>query len=402
MHKKDFPIFEKHSDLIYLDSAATSLKPKSVINAVTDYLSHASTNISRGLYPLAEATTERFEAVRKQTALFLNADPTEIIFTGGTTQAINTVARLLESKVDTDSEILVTTMEHHSNFLPWKELALRKGCTFSLLPLTTSGEISLDALRSAIHPHTKILALSFVSNVLGTINPISEITSIAKEINKDIIVIVDAAQAAGHIPLDMKALNVDFLAFSAHKMFGSTGLGVLYGKKEILETLSPVDFGGGMVQDACAVKPEYKALPTCFEAGTPDIASVFALGAAITYITALGIENIRTHEKELVSYAIENLKKIFGNHITILGPTDLEKRGGVLSFTLNGIHPHDIAHIVGEQGICVRAGEHCTAPLHKSLGLSATTRISFSVYNETKDIDRLIEALKEAQKILLK
>ena len=402
MRKSDFPIFKSHLGLIYLDSAATSLTPKPVIAAVTEYLEKFSANISRGLYPLAEETTERFEAVRNKTARFLNAESKEVIFTSGTTASLNLTARLLEEGLTNEDEIIVTEMEHHSNFLPWKELAQRTGARFTVLPLTKTGEISLEVLKKAVGPKTKALALSSISNVLGTINPIQEITSLAKEKNPNIVVVVDAAQAVGHISVDVKVWGVDFVAFSSHKMFGSTGLGVLYGKKELLETLSPVDFGGGMVLDACAPKTTYRDIPYRFEAGTPDIAAVFALGAALDYIEEVGLPKIREHEVSLTQYAREQLASAFGERIQVLGPISSEKRGGILAFNIKGLHPHDMAQILGEEGICIRAGEHCAAPLHRSLGLTATTRVSFSIYNEKEDIDVFIRELKSAEKILVK
>lgn len=394
-----FPIISHHKDLVYLDSAATALKPQVVINAEREYMEEYSVNIARGLYPLAETATEKFEAVRDKVARFIGARSTkEIVFTSGTTASINLTARLLASHIKPTDNIVITEMEHHSNFLPWKELALRQDAELRIVSLSDSpadeGTLDLDTLKNSIDEHTKIVAFSAVSNVLGTINPVAEIVQAIKNINPDAIVLVDAAQAVGHMPLDVSVWNADLVAFSAHKMFGPTGVGVLYGKQELLEKLYPTDFGGGMVLNACATHPTYKDIPHRFEAGTPNIGGVIAFGAAISFIEEIGIENIRARETDLTHYALKKLEETFDSDIRIIGPQDAAGRGGIIAFTLRGVHPHDIAHLLGEADICVRAGEHCAAPLHRSLSLDATTRISFSVYNDEGDIDRLIEELK--------
>jgi len=396
--KKDFPIFTHHPDLIYLDSAATALKPQVVIDAEKEYLEQYSTNIARGIYPLAETATEKFEMTREKVATFIGAKSSkEIIFTSGTTDSLNLVSKLLASKVSKGDNIVTTEMEHHSNFLPWKELVKKNIAEFRVVSLTKEGTIDIDVLKKSIDEHTKIVAFSALSNVLGTINPIKEITALIKSINPNVIVVVDAAQAVCHTRLSVSEWNIDFLAFSGHKMFGPTGVGILYGKLSLLETLHPVNFGGGMVLDACAKETMYKEAPYCFEAGTPNIGGIVALSTAVDYIEGIGLENIRLHEHSLVTYAIKRLKETFGETITIIGTTNPDERSGIITFTFEGIHPHDVAAILGEHNICVRAGEHCTAPLHKSLGLHATTRISFSIYNDTTDIDELISVLKEIQ-----
>lgn len=399
--RKQFPLLTKHPDLVYLDSAATALKPASVIAAEQEYYEHFSSNIARGIYPLAEQATERFEAVRTKTAAFIKAArPEEIIFTSGTTHSLNLAADLLEQKIRQGDNIIVTAAEHHSNFLPWKELCTRTGATLRIVPVLQDGTLDLVTLRTLIDSRTKVLALSAISNVLGIINPVSDITKIGRSLNQDIVIVVDAAQAVGHLPIDVVAWDADFVAFSAHKMFGPTGTGVLYGKYAVIEHLSPVAYGGGMVLDACAEETLYKDVPARFEAGTPNIAGVIALGAAIDFIESLGLPAIRTHEIALIGSALRRLKEAFGETLQIIGTTDAEKKSGIISFTLAGIHPHDTAYLLGEKGVCVRAGLQCAAPLHEALDLSATTRLSLSVYNTETDIERLISALEEVRNVL--
>ncbi len=398
--KQFFPIFRHHPDLTYLDSAATALKPQAVIDAERAYYEQYSANITRGLYPLAETATEKFEAVRENAASFIGArESKEIVFTSGTTASINLVAQLLADRVKPSDNIVVTEMEHHSNLLPWKELALKQHATLRTIPLTDEGTLDLDMFRESVDEHTKAVSISAVSNVLGTINTVKEIVQIVKGINPDTLVLVDAAQAIGHQSVDVSEWDADFVSFSAHKCFGPTGIGVLYGKKEIFETLSPVTFGGGMVLDSCAAHPTYKDIPHRFEAGTPNIGGIIALGAALDFVQSIGIENIRSHEIRLTEYALHRLEETFGDDIRILGPRDPKRRGGIIAFTLEGLHPHDIAHLLGENGICVRAGEHCAAPLHRALDLNATTRISFSVYNDEKDVEKFVEELKKIRQL---
>ena len=400
IHRTLFPIFEKHPDLIYLDSAATSLKPTSVLSATRAYEEGYSANIARGLYPIAEAATDAFEAVRKKVARFIHADPKEIIFTSGTTHGINLTAQLLDPLVKSGDNIIVTELEHHSNFLPWKELAQRKNAEFRIVPFTKEGLIDIETLSSMIDSHTRIVAFSAISNVMGGINPTPEIIRIVKEKNPECITVVDAAQAAGHIDIDTTKWNADFIAFSGHKMYGPTGTGVLYGKENILEHLPPTTFGGGMVTDACADAPEYREIPHRFEAGTPNISGVIGLGAAIDYIVDTDMKKIREHDLAISKYALEKLRSAFGDSIRILGPTDIDRRSALISFTIDGIHPHDLAALLGEKNICIRAGEHCAAPLHRKLNLSATARISFGIYTTEEDIDRLITEMKNIQKFI--
>ncbi|MDP3956980.1 MAG: SufS family cysteine desulfurase [bacterium] len=394
--KKDFPIFTHHLDLVYLDSAATALKPQTVIDAEKEYLEQYSSNVGRGLYPLAETATEKFEAVRAQVARFIGAaDAQEIIFTSGTTASINLAAGLLTENVQPTDNIVVTEMEHHSNYLPWKELAKKHGATLRVVPITEEGTIDIATLKNSIDEHTKIVAFSAVSNVLGTINPVEQFVAAIKGINPQTLVLVDAAQAAPHMRIDISFWGADFVAFSGHKMFGPTGVGILYGRKTLIETLRPVTFGGGMVLDACTEDTRYREIPYRFEAGTPNIGGVIAMSAALDYIESIGLTNIRAYETALTAYALKRLQETFGNAIRIIGPEKADERGGIIAFSLKNIHPHDIAQLLGEQGICARAGEHCAAPLHRKFGLSATTRLSLSIYNSEEDIEILIDELKK-------
>jgi cysteine desulfurase/selenocysteine lyase len=399
--RKDFPVFRHHPDLTYLDSAATALKPDVVIDAEREYLEQYSANVGRGLYPLAETATEKFEAVREKAARFIGAKSgKEIIFTSGATHSINLATGLLEPFVQPGDSIVVTELEHHSNFLPWKELAARTEAEFRIAPIDAESRIDAEALAKLVDSHTAIVAFSAVSNVTGGIHPVADIVKRVKMKNPRAAVIVDAAQAVGHMPIDISDWNADCVAFSAHKCFGPTGVGVLYGKETFLETLQPIAFGGGMVLDACAKHPTYKDAPYRFEAGTPNIGGVIAFGAALDYIGSIGIGNIRAHEAALTAYALKKLRETFGDAISIIGPKDAGDRGGIIAFAFADMHPHDIAHLLGESDICVRAGEHCAAPLHHRLGLPATTRMSVSMYNNERDIDRLIQRLEEIRKIL--
>ena len=400
MLKKLFPIFEKKKDLVYLDSAATSLKPQSVIDAITDYSTSYSSNVGRGLYPIADQATSAFEAAREKVAQFIHANPEEIIFTSGTTHSINLAAQLLNPSISSGDNIVITELEHHSNFLPWKELAQSKGTEFRLTPFADEGLIDTEIIASLIDESTRIVAFSAISNVLGGINPVADIIRIIKKKNPNCMVLVDAAQAVGHIDIDVRAWDADFIAFSGHKMYGPTGIGVLYGRKELLEKCLPVSFGGGMVSDSTLDNPEYREIPHRFEAGTPNISGAIGLGAAIDFIDHIGMEEIRNHDIEITTYVIEKLTREFRSDIEILGPKNPKDRSSLISFTLKEIHPHDLAQILGEKNICIRAGEHCAAPLHRKLSLPATARVSFGIYTDTRDIDTLIINMINAQGIL--
>ncbi|NTW15750.1 MAG: cysteine desulfurase [Candidatus Moranbacteria bacterium] len=398
--KNRFPIFVARPGLVYLDSGATALKPDTAIEAVSGYYRDLSANVGRGLYRTAEETSARFETVRERAARFVGADPEEIVFTRNTTEGINLLEYSLADRVTEGDTIVVTALEHHSNFLPWKRLAKRSGTELRIVPFDIEGHLNPDSLREHIDGRTKIFAFSAVSNVLGSVNDVTALIRAAKAINPGIITVVDAAQAAGHMAVDAREWDCDFLALSGHKMYGPTGVGLLYGKTALLRTLEPYQVGGGMILDSTSETPVYMDAPQRFEAGTPDIAAVLGLEAAIGFVEEIGTDAIHSHEIALATKAAKRLTETFGDSIRILGPATREN--GIISFTMDGIHPHDIAQVLGERDICIRAGEHCASPLHRELGIPASARASFSVYNTETDIDRLIEGLKGAVNLFKK
>lgn len=400
--KKDFPIFKNNPDLIYLDSAATSLKPKSVIDKLKEYYEKYSSNIYRGIYKISERATKEYEDVREITAAFINAKRSEeIIFTRNTTESINLTAYSLGRKIlEKGDEIVTTIMEHHSNFVPWQQLALENGVIFKIIDINDEGYLDLNGLGQIITKKTKILALTYVSNVLGTINPIKKIVREAKKINPNLTVIVDAAQAIPHMKINIQDLGCDFLVFSSHKMFGPTGVGVLWGKYKLLDQMFPFQYGGEMIEEVYLDKTIFKKPPHKFEAGTPHIAGVIAFGEAIKYLNTFGFDNIRKLEEELLLYCFKSLKQAFGREVKIFGPKNIEDRGGVISFSLFNYHPHDIAQILDEENIAIRAGHHCAMPLHERLEVNSTARTSFYIYNSKEDVDKLINGLKKVTKLL--
>ncbi len=399
--RQAFPIFTKYPELVYLDSAATALKPKSVISAEMAYYQSYSANISRGIYLMAESATLAFEGARATVARFLDASrPEEIIFTAGTTASLNLASQLLAPQIKAGDNIVVTALEHHSNFLAWKELAKSRGAEFRVLPIDETGLLRLEKLPDLVDARTRVVALSAVSNVLGIINPVRDVIATVRTLALEARVVVDAAQLVGHLPLSVQEWDADMVAFSGHKLFGPTGTGILYGKYALLETLRPVVFGGGMVLDACATDTLYKDVPARFEAGTPNIAGTIGLGAALDFISSVGLDVIHDHEQKLIAYTIEILKKSFGDALTILGTQEVSRKSGIISFTLEGVHPHDVAQLLGDQNICIRAGLQCAAPLHESLRLPASARISLSLYNTEADIDQLVAGLKHIRTVL--
>lgn len=400
--KKDFPIFSNIPDLVYLDSTATSLKPKEVIEAEINYYDKYSANIYRGVYKISEKATYEYEETRKTVAKFIGAkNPNEIIFTRNTTESINLIAYSLGREIVKEGDEVVTTiMEHHSNFVPWQQLAFENGATFKVADIDDEG--NLVSLENVVTKKTKILALTYVSNVLGTINPLGEIIKRAKKINPKIIIIIDGAQAVPHFKLDVRDLGCDFFVFSSHKMLGPTGVGVLWGRYSLLEKMFPFNFGGEMIAQVALDKTTYKDPPQKFEAGTPAIAQVIALKSAIFYLNRVGLDNIRRHEKELSQYTLNRLRSVFDGNIKILGPKEIESRGGTIAFSFKNYHPHDIAQILDEKNICIRAGHHCAMPLHRRLGVNASARMSFYIYNDKEDIDRLVTDLKKVDSILKK
>ncbi len=407
--KKDFPIFEHHPELVYLDSAATSQKPEAVLEAMRKYYEEFNANVSRGLYPMAEMATSVVEAARERIAHFIGSETKHTIFVGSATHGINLVATGLRERLKEGENVVVTAIEHHSNFLPWKELARKTGAEFRIAATDTTGILSPENILAQIDAHTRVLALTAVSNVLGLVNPVKEIIAAVREKNPEILILVDAAQAVGHIPVSVKDWDIDYLVFSGHKTFGPTGIGVLAGKKESLELLGAVNVGGGTVLDPTCSPVEYKALPDSLEGGTPNIAGIIGLGEAIRYIETLDLGSIHTHEEQLLHSLETRLTETFGEKVTVLGGTSknrtsLEesrtKRAGILAFTLEGIHPHDLAHLLGERGICIRAGEHCAKPLHQTLNLNASARVSVSIYNTEADIEKFIQATEKALSLI--
>lgn len=396
--KQDFPIFnQKINDetLVYLDNAATSQIPKFVEEKVRDFNEKERANVHRGVHALGLRATNQYESSRQKVANFIGANNAkEVIFTSGCTDSLNLVAASFgEQNIQAGDEILVSIMEHHSNLLPWQQLAKRKQAKLNFIEINSDGLLDIKNLKSKINSKTKIVALTHVSNVLGTINPIKELTDLAHE--KGAIVVVDGAQAVGHFPIDVAELNVDFYAFSGHKMFAPTGIGVLYGKKDLLDKMQPYRLGGEMIANVTREGAKWAEVPYKFEAGTPNIAGAIGLGAAIDYLQSLDFELIQKHEQELTSYALEKLKNVLG--LTIYGPQKGNGRIGVISFNLKNIHPHDLATALDLNGIEVRAGHHCAQPLMASLDTESTVRASLSIYNTKDDIDKLVSSLHEAK-----
>jgi cysteine desulfurase/selenocysteine lyase len=397
--RRDFPILARpvHGRrLVYLDNAATTQKPQAVIDAVSGYYAKYNANVHRGIHTLAEEATAAYEATRGRVARLLGEDnPRQVVFTRNTTESINLVASAWgEKHIGEGDEILLTEMEHHSNLVPWIMLARRKGAKLRHIPITPDGKLDLSTLDLLLTRRTRLVSLTHLSNVLGTINPVAEIALRARRMGA--AVLVDAAQSVPHIPVQVDHLGADFVAFSAHKMLGPTGVGVLWGRTEALEAMDPYMGGGEMIREVKLDSATWNDIPWKFEAGTPNIADVVAFATAIDYLMNLGMERVRRHEVELTRYALERLHAL--GHITVYGPQAAEERSGVVTFNDADIHPHDLATILDHHGVAVRAGHHCAQPLMRILGVVATARASFYVYNDTDDIDILIEALKEARR----
>lgn len=399
--RKDFPILNRRINgkpIVYLDSTATALKPQFVIDAINKYYTSYTANVFRGIYTISEEATAAYEGTRKLVATFIHANPTEIIFTKNTSESLNLLAYTLTPMIIKKNDNVVTTiMEHHSNFVPWQQLVPKYGGALRVWNITSEFTLDEKEISKLIDAGTKLVALTAVSNVLGTIVPIKKITAKIKKIAPDCLVIVDAAQAVPHMPVDVEGWGVDAVAFSGHKMLGPSGIGVLWVKKQLLETMPPFLYGGDMISEVHVKETKFNALPHKFEAGTPFIEGAIGLGAAVTYLSKLGMENVRNHEKELVLYALSELSKISG--ITMYGPKDPEIRGGVIAFRLDGIHPHDVAQVLDVDNICIRVGYHCAMPLHEALGVGATCRASFYIYNTKKDVDALIVGIKKVKKM---
>ncbi|AJD91946.1 cysteine desulfurase [Jeotgalibacillus malaysiensis] len=392
--RRQFPILDQEVNgqpLVYLDSAATSQKPLSVIQALDEYYKGYNSNVHRGVHTLGTRATDGYEGAREKVRKFINAASSEeVIFMRGTTTAINTIAQSYgQDNVKEGDEIVITHMEHHSNIIPWQQLAKRTGATLKYVPLQEDGTLSLDDVRETVTSNTKIVSIMMVSNVLGTMNPIKEITQIAHE--NGAVMVVDGAQAAPHMKVDVQDLDCDFFAFSGHKMAGPTGIGVLYGKKKHLNAMEPVEFGGEMIDFVGLQESTWKELPWKFEGGTPIIAGAIGLGAAIDFLNEIGLDEIEKYEHHLAAYAMEKMSEIDG--LTIYGPKDPSKRAGLVTFNLDDVHPHDLATVLDADGIAIRAGHHCAQPLMKWLNVSSTARASFYLYNTEEDIDRLVSGL---------
>ncbi len=400
--KKDFPIFDRLINgkrIVYLDSTASTLKPRKVISALNDYYTRYSVNIFRGLYTLSEEATAEYEKARQKVAGFIgcgNAD--EIIFVRNATEGVNLVAQSWgEINIGKGDEIVTTVMEHHANIVPWQELVKKKGAVLKFVDFDNEGYLDLNDLEKKIGRKTKLFAVTYMSNVLGTINPVSRIIKTVRRINPQVKILIDAAQAVPHLKVDAGNLGCDFLVFSGHKMLGPTGIGVVWGKYELLDGMFPYQFGGDMIKEVYLDKTVYKEPPHKFEAGTPHIAGSIGLGAAVDYLFELGMDNVRLHEIKLTEYCLRSLKEVDG--LTVYGPQKAQDRGGVLAFNLKKVHPHDAAQVLNEDNVCIRSGHHCAMPVHTKLHIPASCRASFYIYNTKEDIDQLVLSLHKAVKI---
>ena len=396
--REEFPILDQKingEDLIYLDNAASTQKPKAVINAIKDYYENDHSNVHRGVHTLSVRATEAYENARVKVTEFLNSPNNhQIIFTKGTTDSINLIATSITSLINENDEILITAMEHHSNIVPWQELCKRTGAVLKIIPINENGEILFDDYKDMISAKTRLISVVHLSNTLGTINPIEDIIKIAKF--HDVITVIDGAQAAGHLPIDVQKLDCDFYLFSGHKIFGPTGIGVLYGKEEILNRIDPYQYGGEMILKVTFEETTYNSLPHKFEAGTPNIAGAVGIGASIDFINSLDRDLCHEYEMSLHDYALSQLEQIDG--IRIIGKSS--QKSAIISFVIDGMHPHDIGTIINQKGIAVRTGHHCTMPLMDFYEIPGTVRASFSIYNNHSEIDKLIDAIKLAIKML--
>ena len=396
--RRDFPILARDvrgKKLVYLDNAATSQKPRAVIDAITRYYEQENANIHRGVHFLSELATSKHDRARQAVRGFINAaDVKELIFVRGTTEAINLVAQTYgRVHVGSGDEVLITAMEHHSNIVPWQILCDEKGAKLRVAPINDAGEIILDEFARLLGPRTKLVAVAHVSNALGTVNPLSQIIELAHK--KNIPVLVDGAQAVPHMKVDVRALDCDFYTLSSHKMFGPMGIGVLYGKADLLEAMPPYQGGGDMISSVTFDKTTYNKLPFKFEAGTPDVAGAIGLGAAIDYLNAIGTDKIAAYEHEVVSYAVEKLSALSG--VRLIGTA--KERAGVISFVVENVHPHDVGTILDQEGVAIRTGHHCAQPIMQRFGIPATARASFAFYNTKKEVDALVNGITKVQEV---
>ena len=399
--REDFPILHQevyNKPLVYFDNAASTQKPLQVVEALTNYYLNDHANVHRGVHYLSQKATDKFEAARETTKRFFNAESSdEVIFTKGTTDGINLVAYSFgEAFIKEGDEIIISTMEHHSNIVPWQMLCDRKKAILRVIPISDKGELDMEAYQNLLSSKTKLVSVVHTSNALGTINPVKEITQSAKSVNA--YVLIDGAQAAPHQKIDVQEIGCDFYVFSGHKIFGPTGIGALYGKREILEAMPPYQGGGEMIKTVTFEKTTYNELPFKFEAGTPNIADVMAFAVAMDYMNSVGYENIQAHENALLKYATDQLKQNFEN-VRIIGEAD--NKASVISFLLGNAHPYDVGALLDKMGIAVRTGHHCTEPLMNRLNIPGTVRASFAFYNTFEEIDLMINALKRAEKMLM-
>lgn len=400
--REDFPILSRTvrdgKRLVYLDSGATSQRPKQVIDAEVEFLTHHNAPVHRGAYEIAEEATDAYEDAREAIAGFIGADYDELVFTKNATEALNTVAFVLgddragQYQVGEGDEIVVTELEHHANLVPWQELARRTGATLRWYGVTEDGRIDMDSLE--LSENTKVVAFTHQSNVTGSVTDVKEMVRRAREVGA--LVVLDACQSVPHMPVDVKDLDVDFLAFSGHKMLGPNGVGALYARRELLEALPPFLTGGSMIEVVTMEKTTFAAPPQRFEAGTMMTSQVVGLGAAVKYLDAIGMDKVAAHEHRLTALALEKLQEIDG--VTIIGPTSPEQRGSAVSFKVEGIHPHDLGQVLDDQGVCIRVGHHCAWPIHQILNAQSTARASFYIYNTEEDVQVLADAVRHAQK----
>ncbi len=398
--RADFPVFQREVNghpLVYLDSAATSQKPRQVIQALVDYYERINANVHRGVHTLSVEATDAYEEARARMARFVGADdPLEIVFTRNTTESLNLVAVCWgRENLKPGDEILATVLEHHSNLVPWQRVAQETGARIRLIPVGTDGKLDMEAFGAMLSPRTRVLAVGHASNVFGTINPLAEMAERAHAVGA--LVVADGAQSVPHLATDVAALGVDFLGFSGHKMLGPMGIGVLWGRREMLEDMPPFLGGGGMIREVFEDRATWAELPEKYDAGTPNVADAIGLAAAADYLDDLGMDRVREHEIGVTSYALERLASI--PDVVVYGPTRAEDRTGVVAFNLDGVHPHDLGTVLDEAGVAVRAGHHCCQPLHRSLDVAATVRASFYVYNSADEVDALVDGIGAARRI---
>ena len=401
--RADFPILSRKINdrpLVYLDNAATTQKPRQVIAALTNFYEQTNANVHRGVHTLSIEASDAYELARTKVAKFINAPrPETVIWTRNTSESLNLVAATwANAHVGEGDNIVITAMEHHSNIVPWQQLAARKNAELRYLAVGKDGLLDMANIESIIDSRTKIVSVTHVSNVLGTVNPVAELANRAHEVGA--VILIDAAQSVPHMPVDVQAIDADFLCFSAHKMLGPTGIGVLYGKYDLLDEMPPYMFGGDMILEVTYEDATWNDLPYKFEAGTPNIADAIATGAAVDYLSELGMENVWEHEQQLTAYGMDQISSL--NHITIFGPEDPALKGGVISFVHDKIHPHDLGTALDQQGIAIRTGHHCAMPLVRSYGVVAAARASFYVYNTKTEIDALVDGIRETERYFVR